>query len=157
MSLPKLPSTLTVLVNGAECQIAGKPNNAKTRIWYSGSTLVEELVANAADLLAKIAVSFNGTVLKAGDVHTSAPRLYGRDHAKAGQAMPNTGGNLTVTHSLVISLVDETTGEKIPFTLMVTVTYVADKGFRVTAKAIPQAEREPTMVVSGLSFAGASA
>lgn len=155
MSLPKLPSTLTVLVNGAECTITGKPNKAGTRIWYSGSALIEELVSDASAILSGIVVAFDGEVLKAGEVHTSAPRLYGRDHAKAGQAMPNTGGNLTVTHSQTLVLVDGK--DSYPFTLMVTVTYVEGKGFRVSAKAIPQAEREATMSVSGLSFAGAAA
>lgn len=154
-TLPTLSATISVTVNGANCTISGRPNKAKTRIWYSGSKVVDQRTASPDKALAKINVAYNDDVLKAGEPHVSAPQVFRAGHAKAGQSKPNTGGNWTVTHSAVIDLADST-GASHRFTLMVTVTYVAEKGFVVSAKAIPQAEREPSMSTDeGLSFVDA--
>lgn len=159
--LPLLPSSLTVMVNGSECIIAGKPNKAGTRVWYDGSTVIKETVTEevAISVLQALNVSYEGTTLKAGEVHKSEPRLYKAGSPKAGQVIPNTGGNWTVTHTCPVALNEIRTGEEFSFTLMVTVTYKAEKGFIVSIKAIPKAEaRERTnTLVTSLSFAGASA
>lgn len=156
MSLPNLPASITVNVNGVPCTILGKPNKAQTRVWYSGSVTIAEKVADPTPVLKAITTGYNGEALKAGEVHVSAPRLYGKTSPKAGQTIPGTGGNPTVTHSTVIEL-SEPAGATHAFTLMVTVTYIEKKGFVVSAKAIPQVEREATLVVKGLSFTAQAA
>jgi hypothetical protein len=146
MSLPTLPSTLTVEISGQPLELVGKPNKEGTRIWFEASGLVPEQVADPTAALSAISVTFDGVALNAGEVHTSAPRKYSKTHAKAGQDIPGTGGNLTVTHSLSVELNDRD-GKGYGFTLMVTVTYV-------DGKAIPQAESK-TVVLTGISFASA--
>lgn len=152
MSLPKLPSSITVQVNGSPLALAGKPNKEGSRIWFEESGLVPELIDDAELVRAALestSVSFEGSALNAGEVHVSEPRKYSAKHEKAGQVVPNTGGNQTVTHSLSIVLNDADGGEH-RYTLMVTVTYVAAKGFRINAKAIAN---KATKVLTGVSFA----
>lgn len=145
MSLPTLPATIAVEVNGVPQSITGKPNKEGTRIWYSGARVVDQRTTDPAAALKNVSVSYGGEVLKRSDPHVSAPQVFRSGHPKAGQAKPNTGGNWTTTSSGVIDLA-EPTGTVHRFTLMVTVTYVVDRGFVVSAKAIPQAVREPSLV-----------
>lgn len=161
MALPLLPSTLTVVVNGADCIIAGKPNKENTRVWYEGSTVIAETVSEdeAVAILGDLSVTYAGEALKAGQVHKSEPRLYKAGHPKAGQVMPNTGGNWTVTHTCPVFLNDIADQTEHGFTLMATVTYKDGKGFIVSIKAIPKPaprERQNTLVTT-LSFGKALA
>lgn len=153
MTLPILPASITVDVNGTPCTILGRPNKAQTRVWYSGSIVIAEKVDDPTPILTALTTSYAGETLKKGEVHPSQPRMYAATSPNAGKVIPGTGGNMTVTHSTVLELSEvgkaDTTHR---FTLMVTVTYVAKKGFVVSVKAIPQAEREATLVVEGLSF-----
>lgn len=147
-----LPPSITVEVNGTPCTALGKLNKAKTGTWFTGSVLVPELVDDPRPVLAAVSVSFEGKTLKAGEVHESAPRLYQAGHAQAGKRVPGTGGNQTVTHSASTVLGD------VRYTLTVTVTYVADKGFRTTVKAIRQgASNSAPLQAEGLSFAKVAA
>lgn len=142
-----LPKTLSVIVNGSPLELQGKPSK-KGNTWYSASGLVPEITSDPEAALGAVSASFNGEALKAGEVHTSAPRLYSAGHPKAGQKVPGTGGNLTVTHSTQVELDGQ------PFTLMVTVTYITDKGFRISAKAMPR-PASTTTIIEGISFSAA--
>lgn len=151
-TLPTLPESITVEISGQPLVIEGKPNKEGSRIWYEEKGLVPELVAPDAVVpaLAAIAVTYEGNALNAGEVHVSAPSKYRKGHEKQGQVVPNTGGNQTVTHSSSITLTDEG-GKEFGYTLMVTVTYLDGKGFKINAKALSQTQS--TKVISGLSFA----
>lgn len=146
-----LPTSITVVVNGTPCSAPGKLNKAGTGTWYKGSVVVPELVEDPRPALAAVTASFEGEPLKAGEVHVSAPRLYSRDHAKAGQAIPGTGGNHSVTHSTSVDL------GGIRYTLMATVTYIDGKGFATTVKAIRQGTSSAPLAAEGLTFAAAAA
>lgn len=152
MSLPNLPATIDITVNGAAQTITGKPNKENTRMWYSGSRVIDQRTSSPEKALGKVTAAFAGEVLKAGEVHQSAAQVYRAGHPKAGQVRPNTGGNWTVTHSGSIELQDAKSGDVHRFTLMVTVTYVDSKGFVVSCKAIPQAVRAATIVGDEPSF-----
>lgn len=152
-----LPATITVSVNGVLCTAAGKPNQAGTGVWFKGSTMVPEVLeadgvtdfAAVDAALGSITVSQDGSALKAGEVHTSAPRLYSRTHAKSGQAIPGSGGKRSVTHSKALLL--GSGSEAVRYTLMVTVTYIEHEGFATTVKATRQAVGMP-LDAPGLSF-----
>lgn len=168
-SLPKLPTALFVEVNGFELELVGKPNKAETGIWFEGDGIVPETFEldgdgeprPAADIekditaaLSSVTVVFDGTTLNAGEVHISEPRKYGKNHAKAGQVIPSTGGNWTVTHSAVVVITDA--DEDVHrYTLMVTATYLANKGISVYRKALRTPQGKAREVISGLSFRSA--
>jgi hypothetical protein len=150
-TLPTLPSSLSVTVNGGPLELEGKPNKAGTGIWYEATGVVPQQFESAAEVeaaLGKVVVSYDNAELKVGEVHVSQPRLYGKGHEKAGQTIPGTGGNLTVTHSASIQLADRDGGSH-GYTLMVSVTYLDGKGVRITAKAIRQTTAK---VIAGISF-----
>lgn len=162
MALPTLPSTLTVLLSGQPLEVFGKPNKDQTRIWFEHSGLVpEEMLADdgttdfesVVKSLTAITVSYSGSPLTVGEVHVSEPSKYRKGHAKAGQIVPGTGGNWTVTHSASIELKDSD-GKSHGYTLMVTVTYLEGKGFKVYAKALGQ---NTAKILDGITFAFAQA
>lgn len=150
-TLPQLPSILSVTVNGGPLELEGKPNKAGTGIWYEASGVVPQEFESAeavTDALGKTVVVYDGDELTAGEVHVSSPALYRKGHEKAGQVVPNTGGNLTVTHSASVQLSDAT-GTSHGYTLMVTTTYIEGKGVRINAKALRQ---QTAKVIAGISF-----
>lgn len=151
--LPVLPDSLTVEVNGAPQVIAAKPNKEGSRIWYNGRKVVAQMTTDPATALGKVSVRFNGVDLVSKEgVHVSEPQKYAAGHAKAGQNKPNTGGNWTVTHSAVIDLVDKRTDQVLRYTLIITVTYVENTGFVISAKAIPPGRRGDPLVGDDPTF-----
>jgi hypothetical protein len=154
MSLPILPETLEIVVNGKPNILTGKPNKDQTRIYFSGKRVVAQQTTAPDKALAKVTVSYNGEALRrSGDVHITEPQKYRAGHPKAGQNKPNTGGNWSVTHTAQIVLNDLRTGTPHRFTLNVTVTYVVGEGFVVngsalqpTRSAVPMLGEEPSFV-----------
>lgn len=155
-TLPVLPAILSFLVNGATVKVQSKPNKERTRIWYGGGVTIKRFVKDLSlveGLLNAMTVGVNGVELKASNpAHLSEPSVYPKGHAKEGQVKPNTGGNWTRTAAGSITLKD-IEGDEHRFTAMVTVTYLPQKGFKVNARAIPQASAA-TAEIEGDLFAG---
>lgn len=78
----------------------------------------------------------DGTTLESSDLaHVSQPRRYKRDHEKAGQVIPGTGGNWTRSWAAAVVV-----GER-PYTSFVTIT-ATEKPWRVDLKLYNQAEAQ---------------
>lgn len=103
-------------------------------------------------------------------VHTSNPSTYRVGHAKAGQIIPNTGGNRTLTFTKVVEIAERDAegaeGALHRYTAMVSITRVIhktdeegkvikggkDNGYRVSARIIPRAAGGGNVVNADFEF-----
>ncbi len=95
-----LPGAVIMKVNEGSITLPSAP--AK-----SGNTYYKESIkkglrfeGNPEAVLNGLSFAVGDVTLKAGEVHVSNPTRYGPRHAKSGQEIRGTGGNLTVTGNI---------------------------------------------------------
>lgn len=146
------PNSITVVLNtgseSGEITVDGKPSKAGN-MYYNGAAVGLVLDGPITEALANTSASYNGETLKAGEVHRTEPSVFGKNHRRAGEAVPGTGGQWTITHSATIVL----GGER--YTLLVTLIEKPE-GIKVRVSAMKQpGSRAPQARISGLTFATA--
>lgn len=187
-TLPAGVNEVEFNLTGTDSSIFAAPLVSKSgNVWFQGQAsdeqglralLVidgdpEEVLANLGPWDVRSADGSLVTLDNNNGVHRSEPRKYaatinkgpnkGAAHPKAGQVIPNTGGNLTITWSGSVPLVggdaSEKVGEVKNYTTMVTVTQIraSDRdvkkghaeaigdhlGYSVSVKAMGQPQAKP--------------
>lgn len=149
--LRNIPSTITIGLTvgdvAASMEIDGKPAKQSGNPYFSGGINGVVLPGETIEAqLESTGASYDGVELRKGEVHLTQPSVYGKEHAKAGQVIPNTGNQLSISHSGSVLV----GGEK--FTLVVTFIEKPD-GVRLKASAMLQRTSQPTARLSGLEVA----
>lgn len=148
-----LPAAITVEVSLGD-EVLGSfacPQNdfisAAGNIFYTGG--IKEgwvLEGDPETVLNSLSFKVGDDLLNAGEVHISEPRVYGSNSPNAGKPIPNTGGNVTVTHTKVITVpsTKDEAGEDL--TVMVTATRLTrpnkktgeDRFYSLSIKGLPR-------------------
>lgn len=121
-----VPENIVVLVNGGPVVADRKVSSTGRPVYKANGKAPVTSEDSHKDILGRASVTFNGQdILPAGrGAYVSEPRLYkatkkdGSANPKAGQTIPNTGGNWTVLHSNMVEI------GGLPFQLQVRVTLV---------------------------------
>ncbi len=151
-----LPATLNVTINqhGKAIGLVEMPQvenlSAAGNRWYFAAIKQGwHLFDNPETAIEGLGFELLGSTFKLSEsgVHLSAPRV-----SRAGVVVPNSGGNLCVTHTAVVD-VPTTDGPK-PFTVMATVTYLGEeKAFALNLKGLPRVNQPKAAQVVGV-FSG---
>ncbi len=143
-----LPDSITVNINTADQagSVVVKRLTAKSgNPYFTGIVNGLDLAGDLATALGATSASFDGVELRKGEVHITEPSVYSKSNRKAGQVIPGTGGQLTISHSASITVA----GEK--FTLVVTLIEKPN-GIRLRVNTLKQRGGVNTATVQGLSF-----
>jgi hypothetical protein len=149
-----LPAAITVevLQDGIVLGAFACPQNdfisEAGNIFFTGG-IKEGLVLEGEDaeaVLASLSFKVGDDPLNAGEVHVSEPRVYGSNSPNAGKTIPNTGGNLTVTHTKVITVPSGKDENGEALTVMVTATRLVrpdkktgdDRHYALSIKGLPR-------------------